>query len=155
MRKALFAGAFDPLTFGHLDIIHRGSAMFEKLIIGVGENSAKQGPMLSIQQRVEGIKKEVSDLQNAEALSFSGLATQFAKEQKIDVLLRGIRSLSDMEYEMQMARANREIGKIETIFILSDASFSGISSTLIRELALHKAPLSSFIPEQFERMIYN
>ncbi len=155
MRKALFAGTFDPPTLGHLDLIHRASAMFDTLFVGIGANNAKLKSILSVQQRLEGLKKEVASLSNVEVVSFSGLATQFAKEHNIDVLLRGIRSLSDMEYEMQMARANRKIGEIETVFILSDQSFSQISSSLIRELALHKAPLGDFIPEQFERMIYN
>ena len=155
MRKALFAGTFDPPTLGHLDLIHRGSAMFEALVVGIGENNAKLKSVLSVQQRLEGLKKELASLSNVEVISFSGLATQLAKEHDIDVLLRGIRSSSDMEYEMQMARANLKIGGIETVFLLSSDSSAQISSTLIRELALHKAPLGDFIPEQFERMIYN
>ena len=153
--KALFAGTFDPPTLGHIELIRRGAKVFDELIVGIGENSAKQGSMLSIQDRLEGLKRELSSLTNVEVVKFSGLATQFAKEQGIRVLLRGIRSSSDVEYEMQMARANRKIGDIETFFLISDTAFDGISSSLIRELVINKAPLNDFIPEQFERMIYN
>lgn len=155
MRKALFSGTFDPPTKGHIDLIRRGAALFDHLLVGIGLNSAKSKPMLSLQQRLEGLKKELSSLHNVEVVSFSGLATQFAKEQNIDVLLRGIRSQSDTEYEMQLARANHKIGGFETLFLVSEDSTIGISSSLIRELALNKARLSDFIPERFERIIYN
>ncbi len=151
--KALLAGTFDPPTLGHIELIRRAAEIFASLVVGVGENSIKQKMTLSPQERTEGLEKETSSFSNVEIHSFSGLTTEFAKACGCDVLLRGIRSTSDLDFEIQMARANKKISGIETFFLPAE-NYSGISSSLIKELALHKAPLKDFVTPHIEQKLY-
>jgi len=148
MLKALFAGTFDPPTFGHIKTILR-IASFCDLIVGVGENTRKNKPLLTLDERIETIQKEVSSLSNIQVASFTGLAINFAKEQGVHVLVRGIRSGEDLSYEMEMARINRKLsGGIETLFLMAE---DFVSASLIRELALKGASLKDLVPSHIEQ----
>jgi pantetheine-phosphate adenylyltransferase len=155
MFKALFPGSFDPPTWGHIQLIQRASKLFDHLIVGIGENLKKGKSVLTIQEKIEGLKKEIGDLSNVEIMSFSGLVINFAKENGVKLLLRGLRSAGDMEFEMQMARANNKLTGIETLFLMAGGDTSAISSSLIRELAAKGAPLKEFIPSYFEGLLHN
>jgi len=150
MLKALFPGTFDPPTLGHLELIARALTFCDHLIIGIGKNTAKGKPILSIKEREESLKMALKQHKNLEITSFSGLVTDFAKKNGIKLLIRGLRSAADYDYEIQMAMANRKLTGIETIFLMAEGGAGYISSTLIRELALHGAPLKDFIPKNLE-----
>lgn len=150
MFKALYPGTFDPPTFGHLTLIRRSAAICDHLIVGVGKNLSKNKSILTVDERIEALKKETASLKNVEIASFSGLVVNFAKQMGARVLIRGLRSSSDVAYEMQMALANRSLSGIETLFLMAEDGAAHISSTLIRELASHGAPLKDFIPEYLE-----
>lgn len=154
MQKALFPGTFDPPTFGHLDAIERSSKLFGSLVVAVGKNSRKTNSLLSEKERLEILKEELSSLPNVEVTSFSGLVTKYAKENEIDVLVRCIRSPQELDFEIEMAAANRMMSGIETFLLTADPKTSRMSSTLIRELASHKAPLRGFVPESALNIIY-
>lgn len=154
MKKALFAGRFDPPTFGHLEIIKRASQLFDQLYVGIGENRAKGKSILSSEEKIAILKKETAQFSSVVVLPIPGLVTEFAKANGIQVLIRGIRSESDLSYEMEMAMANRALTGIETLLVPGEEK-RGISSTLIRELASYQAPLSAFIPQEAERLLNN
>ena len=154
MFKGLYPGTFDPPTLGHIEIIQRAAALCDALIVGIGVNIDKENFILTLEERIEALKKETASLSNVEILSFSGLVTKFAKSQGVSTLIRGLRTESDMEYEMQMANANRKIGNIETLFLMASGSSSQISSSLIRELASHGAPLKDYIPSHVEKVLH-
>jgi pantetheine-phosphate adenylyltransferase len=153
MKKALFPGSFDPPTWGHIRLIERGSKLFDQIVVGVGANLAKGKGLLTSEERVEGLAQELKGLSNVEVLPFTGLTVDFAKEIGASVLLRGLRSPSDLEKELEMARANCTIQQIETLFLAGEEETANISSSLIRELAANGAPLEKFIPKQFIKMI--
>jgi len=150
MFKALYPGTFDPPTLGHLALIRRSAGVCDTLIVGVGENLSKLKTILTIEERIEALKQETSSLNNVEVVSFSGLVVNFAKQIGATVLIRGLRSSSDVAYEMQMALANRSLSGIETLFLMAEDGAAHISSTLIRELAANGAPLKNFIPKSLE-----
>ncbi|NGX47062.1 MAG: Phosphopantetheine adenylyltransferase [Chlamydiae bacterium] len=155
MFKAIYSGSFDPPTWGHIRLIRRAAKLFDVLIVGIGENLKKGKGFFTIQEKIDGFQKEIGDLPNVEIMSFSGLVTNFAKENGIDLLVRGLRFVGDMEYEMQMARANYKLTGIETFFLMADEDTSTISSSLIRELAANGAPLGDYIPSHFETLLHN
>lgn len=154
MNKALYPGSFDPPTWGHVHLIRRAAKICEKLYVGIGKNLKKGEGLLTTQEKIEGLKTVISDLHNVEIVVISGLVTDFAREKQIEVLLKGLRFPSDMEYEMQMARANYKLTGIETLFLLAEGETAAISSTLIRELASNQAPLDAFIPQFFEDLLH-
>lgn len=153
MFTVLYPGTFDPPTLGHLSLIKRGAALCDHLVVGIGENLSKANAILTVEERIEVLKQETASLKNVEVVSFSGLVTQFAKQVGARVLLRGLRGSSDVDAEMQMAQANRKLSGIETLFLMADAEVSHISSTLIREIASHGAPLGDFIPKSLESLL--
>ncbi len=133
-RHAVYTGSFDPLTLGHQDIIIRGAAVFEKLTVGIGINPEKR-PLFSPEERLAMATEVLAPLPNVEVCSFSGLAVEFLRERGARVMLRGLRTLSDIETEFTMALANRALdGEIETVFLMASARFSHISSTLIKQV---------------------
>lgn len=150
MFKFLFPGTFDPPTHGHIMLIKRSAALCDHLIVGVGKNLSKTNSILTVEERIEALKHETSLLKNVEIMSFSGLVVDFAKQVEATVLIKGLRSSSDVEYEMQMAQANRKLSGIDTLFLMADTGTAHISSTLIRELASHGAPLKDFVPKHVE-----
>lgn len=142
---AIYPGSFDPITNGHIDVIRRGNKMFDSLIIGVGQNPGKE-ELFTKEERVEMIQELVKDMQRVKVLSFDCLTVEFAALQKADVMLRGLRNLSDVQYEFQLAMTNRTVAGIETVFIMTSEEFGYVSSTLVRQIALLGGDVSKLLP---------
>ncbi len=149
MKRALFPGSFDPFTVGHLDIVERGSKIFDEIIIGVGINSEKKY-MFSLDQRVAFIEACFKHDSKVRVAPYKGLTIDFCKEQKADFILRGVRNNGDFEFEKAIARTNRHMSEIETVFLLTSAETSYISSSIVREIIRNKGDYSTFIPPQIK-----
>jgi pantetheine-phosphate adenylyltransferase len=150
--RAIFPGSFDPITNGHLDVIKRGIKLFDELIIAVGRSPIKN-PLFTPEERVEMIAELVSDMPRVLVESFDGLTVEYAAHKKADVILRGLRSLTDVQYEFKLAMTNRSVAGIETIFIMTSEQYGFTSSTLIREVASMGGDVSNLIPKQvYERL---
>jgi len=147
-RICLFPGTFDPITMGHVDVIERAVSLFDKLIIGVGINASKQ-PMFSIEQRTDWIKEIFKDEPRIEVTSYEGLTVDFCKKAGARYILRGIRYVSDFEYEKAIADMNRMlVADIETIFLTCSPQYSTISSTIVRDVIRNGGNVSQFVPKQ-------
>ena len=147
IRKAIFAGSFDPITNGHLDIICRASKLFDELQIGVLFNTNKKG-LFTFEERVHLIESCTSHLDNVKIVSFDGLLVNYCEENQIDTLVRGVRSGADVEYELQMAHMNRELNpNIETIILPTTTKYSFISSSLIKEVLTFDADVKNLVPK--------
>lgn len=147
MRIAIYPGSFDPITKGHLDVLHKASLLFDKVIIAVLQNDAKKG-FLPTADRVALIKESVKDYENVEVDSFDGLTIEYAKAKGSNVLIRGLRAVSDFEYEMQLSQANSALSSdIKTIFMITKPKYNFISSSTIKEIYLNKGDISKFVPE--------
>lgn len=150
---AIYAGSFDPVTNGHLDVIKRASRLFSNLFVAVGDNPRKK-PFFSLKERIEMLKACTKAIPNAKVEPFSGLLVDFAKQKKARVLVRGLRELSDFETEFQQAIINRQLApEIETVLIITDAKFFYLNSTIVKELASFKANLSCFVPATVEKAL--
>ena len=148
MKIAVYPGSFDPITLGHLDVIQRGAKVFDKVIVGVLVNVNKNG-LFNIEERVELIKKATKDIPNIEVISFNGLLIDFIKQCNATVILKGLRALSDFEYEFQMALMNTKLDpEIETLFMMTSAQYSYISSSAIKQVAKFNGDLSGLVPEE-------
>ncbi|MGN1115562.1 MAG: pantetheine-phosphate adenylyltransferase [Candidatus Ornithomonoglobus sp.] len=148
MRIAVYPGSFDPITNGHLDIIERASKVFDKVIVGVLRNKNKS-PKFTAEERVELIKRVTSHLDNVETESFDGLLVDFAKAHGAKVIVKGLRTVNDFEYEFQMALLNRALNnECETMFMMTDSKYSYISSSMIKELAGYKGNLEGLVPSE-------
>lgn len=154
MKKGFFPGTFDPPTLGHLDIIARSKSICDKLYIGIGTNIAKENSLFTLEERKSMLIKVCASYPHVEVVTFAGLAVEFAKQNQVDFLLRGLRAFSDFEYESSMALTNRKLSGLETIFLLADETVSHISSTLIRELGKFKRRLHDFIPSEIEDEVF-
>lgn len=153
MRIGVVPGSFDPVTLGHLDIIERGSRIVDKLVVGVLENSTKQ-PMFTVEQRIDLLKEATKHLPNVQVLPFSGLLVDFLREQQATEVIRGLRAVSDFEYELQLAQANRSLyPQMETVFLATNVSYSYISSTIVKDVLKHGGDVSHFVPASTVRMI--
>ena len=149
-QSAVCAGTFDPLTFGHLDVIERAARIFPRIVIGVAKSKDKV-PLFSLEERIDLAKKATAYLPEVEVVSFSGLLVDFAAEQNARVIIRGLRAFSDFEYEFQMALTNRQLTpKIETVFLMPKQDYSYVSSTNVREVAELGGDISQFVPEIIE-----
>lgn len=147
MTIAIYPGSFDPITNGHLDILKSGSEIFEKVIIAVSYNINKQG-FLSVQERVDLIKKSVTHLPNVEVDSFNGLTVEYAKKKNADVLLRGLRTSFDFEYELQLSQTNNALyGNLKTVFLITKPEYNFISSSMVREILINNGDISKFVPK--------
>jgi pantetheine-phosphate adenylyltransferase len=144
--KAVFPGSFDPITNGHLDVIARGMKLFDELVIAVGRSPVKN-QLFSPEQRVEMIAELITDMPTVSVESFDGLTVEYAAQTKADVILRGLRSLTDVHYEFQLAMTNRAVAGIETVFIMTSEQYGFTSSTLIREVASLGGDLSNLVPK--------
>lgn len=148
----LYPGTFDPLTYGHLDIVRRGMKMVDKLIIGVATNPSKT-PMFSLEERVSVVERETAHFSSEldckiEVLPFDKLLMHFAMEVKAGVIIRGLRAVSDFEYEFQMAGMNASINPdVETVFLMADAKLQSIASRLVKEIAIYGGDISAFTPK--------
>ena len=150
-RKAVYPGSFDPITYGHVDIIKRASIIFDEITVAVAHNLDKE-PLFSVQERVVMLKKATTSLKNVKIDDFKGLAVDYVKNKGIHVIVRGLRMISDFEYEFQMALTNRKLNSsIETIFLMPSENYSYISSKLIKEAAFLGANLKGFIPSFVEK----
>lgn len=144
---AAYSGTFDPITLGHNDIMHRAARMFPKLIIAVGSNVAKN-PRFSLDERVELIRESTRDLGNVEVRGFSGLVVDFARDHGVTVLVRGVRTVGDVDYEKQMAVMNRDLyPQLDTVMLTPAPEYAHLSSSLVRELAGLGAPVEKLVPE--------
>ncbi len=150
--RAIFPGSFDPITNGHLDVVKRGMRLFDELIIAVGRSPVKN-QLFTPEERVEMIEELVADLPGVLVESFDGLTVEYAARRQADVILRGLRSLTDVQYEFQLALTNRAVAGIETIFIMSSEQYGFTSSTLIREVASLGGDLSNLIPANVQRRL--
>lgn len=148
MRTAVYPGSFDPITNGHLDIIKRAAKLYDRIIVGVLTNSSKK-PLFSVEERMEMIKTVTSDLDNVYVDGFSGLLVDFAKANKVSVIVKGLRTVDDFEYEFQMALLNKTLDpEIETMFMMTNSKYSYISSSMVKELAGFGGDLTDLVPAQ-------
>lgn len=155
MTIAMYAGSFDPITSGHLDIIKQSSEIFEKIIIGVANNPDKKS-FLPIKDRVELIKECVKGIPNAEVYDYDGLTVDFAKKHGVTVLIRGLRNSVDFEYEFQLAKINYDLdSSIKTVFLTSKKEFNYISSSAVRELISHNSDISKYVPQPVLKICQN
>ena len=153
-RIALYPGSFDPLTLGHVDIIERGSSLFDTIIVAVLKNIEKK-PMFSVEERLEMIGKSFEKLENVEADSFSGLLVDYAAKREATTIVRGIRAISDFEYEFQMALMNRRLApSIETVFMMPAEEYSYVSSRLVKEVATLGGNINGLVPKIVEKRLY-
>src|SRR5947208_12707053 len=147
-QKAVYTGVFDPIHMGHLDVIERGSRIFDRLIVGVGNNPDKS-PFFTLPERVELVRKVVTPWPNVEVLPFDGLAVRFVREVGARVMLRGLRTTSDMEYEFSMSLANHTLAPdIETVFLMAKDAYSHVSGSLLRQIATFGGELDKFLPRE-------
>ena len=146
MTIAVYPGTFDPVTFGHLDIIQRASQLYDKLIIGVLHNQEKT-PLFSVQERVKILTKATEDIANVEVRSFEGLSVDFARSSGAKVIVRGLRLITDFEYELQMAQTNRKLAPdVDTTFLYTSLQYSYLSSTTVKEVARFGGDIREFVP---------
>ena len=144
--RAIFPGSFDPITNGHVDVIERGIKLFDELIVAVGTSPIKNS-LFTPDERVEMIAELAVDMPRVSVESFDGLMVEYAKQKDADVILRGMRSLTDVQYEFKLAMTNRAVAGIETVFIMTTAEYGFTSSTLIREVASLGGDISNMVPE--------
>jgi pantetheine-phosphate adenylyltransferase len=153
--KVIYPGSFDPVTFGHLDIIERCAKKFDKVIVAVLNNSSKKG-VFTLDERMELLREVVKDYPNVEIDTFSGLLTEYANEKECTTMVRGLRAVSDFEYEMQMALVNRKLyDEIETLFMVSSGKYAYLSSSIVKEVAMFGGDISCFVPKIVEEALKN
>lgn len=147
MTKAVYPGTFDPMTYGHMDVIRRATQLFDEVIIGVLHNSAKT-PLFSVEERVNILKKATKEIPNVKVMPFQGLAVDFAKACDAKVIVRGLRAITDFEYELQMAQTNRELEPgVDTTFLITSLQYAYLSSTTVKEVAAFGGNISKFVPD--------
>ena len=153
MTRAIYPGSFDPATYGHLDIIKRAAALFDEVIVGVLNNSVKS-PMFSVEERVNILENITGDIPNVKIQSFGGLSVNFAKSCEAKVIIRGLRAITDFEYELQMAQTNRILSTdVDTMFLTTSLQYAYLSSTTVKEAASFGADISKFVPEYVVRQV--
>ena len=155
MKKAIYPGSFDPLTLGHLDIIERSARIVDELVVGVLNNSAKNS-LFSLDERVSMIKEMTDSMPNVTVTSFNGLLVDYMREIDATIIVRGLRAVTDFEYELQIAQTNHvENPEVETIFLTTSLQYSYLSSTIVKEFASYGGDLSKFVPARFIYRIYD
>ena len=153
MKRAIYPGSFDPVTYGHIDIIERSSKLVDELVVAVLNNSAKNA-LFSIDERVSMIKSEVAHLPNVRVDCFDGLTVDFAKMIKADMIVRGLRAVTDFDYEIQIAQTNYAINPdLDTIFLTTSVKYSYVSSTIVKEVAKYGGDISKFVPSSIKEAV--
>ena len=147
MLRAIYPGSFDPVTLGHMDIIKRSSKIVDELIVGVLKNNAKT-PLFSVEERVKMLREATKELRNVKVVEFEGLLVDFAKEMDAKVVIRGLRAITDFEYELQMTQTNHKLEPdVETLFLTTSIEYSFLSSTTVKEVAAFGGDITQFVPE--------
>jgi pantetheine-phosphate adenylyltransferase len=155
MRIAVYPGSFDPITLGHLDVLKDGAHMFDKVIITVSNNMNKNS-LLTVDERINLIRQSVQHIQNVEVDSFDGLTVNYAKSKGATILLRGLRAVSDFEYEMQLSQTNRALSEdIKTVFLITKPEYNFISSSTVKEILKNNGDISAFVPEPVCKYLTN
>jgi pantetheine-phosphate adenylyltransferase len=151
MKIAIYPGTFDPVTNGHVDVAERAARLFDKVIICVAVNSAK-APIFDATERVQLVKEAVKEIKNIAVEEFDGLLVEYAKSKKADVIVRGLRAVSDFEYEFQMALTNRKLcADVDTVFLMPDEKFTYLNSSIVREIARFGGDVSEFVPPHVQK----
>ena len=154
MAKALYPGSFDPVTYGHIDVIRRASALFDSLTVAVLNNGAKS-PLFSVDERVNMLQGVCRDIPDVRVDSFSGLTADYVAANGFDVIIRGLRAVTDFEYELQMAQTNRKLApEADTVFLTTSLEYAYLSSTTVKEVAYFGGDISKFVPEEIEELIF-
>ncbi len=152
MTKAVYPGSFDPMTNGHLDIIRRSAKLFDEVIVAVLINSAKS-PLFNVDERVALLKEATKDLENVKIDSFEGLLVDFVEGNEIDVIVKGLRAVSDFESELQMAAMNRKLNHVETVFMMTATEYSYLSSSLVKEVSRFSGDVAQLVPPHVEKAL--
>jgi len=154
MRRAIYPGSFDPVTFGHLDMIERSAKIVDELVVAVLINSAKN-PLFSVEERVSMLEEITSHLPNVKITSFNGLLIDYAREVEASIIIRGLRAVTDFEYELQIAQTNRIVNsQVDTVFLTTSLEYAYLSSTIVKEVASYGGDISHFVPKQLIERIY-
>lgn len=155
MKKAIYPGSFDPVTYGHLDVISRASRMFDEITVSVLDNKAKN-PLFSVEERVMILKEATKDLPNVKVDSYSGLLIDYAKKNDIHVTVRGLRAITDFEYELQIAQTNSKLsnGSLDTIFFTTSLEYAYLSSSTVKEIASFEGDISQCVPPFIADLVY-
>ena len=153
MATAIYPGSFDPVTLGHLDIIERTAQIMDRVIVGVLKKK-KKTPLFSVEERVNMLKSVTSHLENVEVKAFDGLTIDFARENGAKVIVRGLRAITDFEYELQLSQTNRVMApEIDTLFLTTSLKYSYLSSSMVKEIAVYGGDISAFLPAQIARLV--
>lgn len=153
MKRAIYPGSFDPVTYGHLDIIKRSAGLVDELVVGVLNNNAKT-PLFSVEERVKMLNEVTRDMANVKVVPFEGLLVEFAKEMDACMVIRGLRAITDFEYELQMAQTNHKLEQsVETVFLTTSLEYSYLSSTIVKEVATFGGDISKFVPDVVQERI--
>lgn len=154
MKRAIYPGSFDPVTFGHIDMIERSAKIVDELVVAVLNNSAKN-PLFSVEERVSMLKDITSHVPNVKIQFFDGLLIDYAKKIGATIIIRGLRAVTDFEYELQIAQTNRIVSsEIDTVFLTPSLEYAYLSSTIVKEVASYGGDISHFVPEQLIPQIY-
>lgn len=155
MKAAIYPGSFDPVTFGHLDVIRRAASIFDELTVSVLNNTQKT-PLFSVEERVRILEEATKDLPNVKVDSFSGLLIDYARRKDVHVAIRGLRAITDFEYELQIAQTNRKLsgGELDTIFLTTSLEYAYLSSSSVKEIAEFHGDISQCVPEFVARLVY-
>ena len=154
MRKGIYPGSFDPVTLGHLDIIHRAAELVDELVIAILHNSSKKG-LFTTEERIDLLKRVTEDIPNVKVISFDGLFVDCAIQYGTKTIIRGLRAVTDFEYELQLAQTNKRLRPdIDTIFLTTNLKYSYLSSTIVKEFASYGGDISKFVPEPIIEKIY-
>lgn len=155
MQRAIYPGSFDPMTFGHLDIIERAASIFDELTVSVLNNTAKT-PLFSVEERVNILKEATAHLPNVKVESFSGLLIDYAKKKDIHVAIRGLRAITDFEYELQIAQTNKKLSRenLDTIFLTTSLEYAYLSSSSVKEIAYFGGDISQCVPKFVADKVY-
>ena len=155
MKAAIYPGSFDPITYGHIDIIKRAASIFDELTVSVLYNRAKTS-LFSVDERVKMVERAVSHLPNVSVCSYSGLLVDMTKQYNANVIVRGLRAVTDFEYELQMAQTNTILsdGRVETVFLTTELEYAYLSSSTVREVASFGGDISKFVPDFVSELVY-